>query len=195
MDFNEDYILSSNRVTLRPLELRDLDQLYTFAEQEPGLWDYSLLSGAGRENMKRYVDIALADRKKGFSYPWIVIDEAVGKMAGSTRFYDIQETHMTTQLGYTWYGKSFQGTGLNKHCKFLLLQFAFEKLGFERVEFRADATNARSIAAMVRIGCTIEGILRSNCKSKDGRRNSIILSILKSEWESEVKDRLQSLLQ
>ncbi|WP_232335693.1 GNAT family N-acetyltransferase [Mucilaginibacter arboris] len=94
-------------------------------------------------------------------------------------------------MGYTWYGKAFQGTGLNKHCKFLLLQFAFEKIGVERVEFRADNNNKRSIAAMQSIGCTVEGVLRSHAPTHDGkRRDSIILSILKDEWFGTVKEAL-----
>ena len=122
-------------------------------------------------------------------------DKQTNKYAGSTRFYDIQVQSHTLQLGYTWYGKDFRGTGLNKHCKFLLLQLAFEELGMERVEFRADARNERSIAAMKSIGCTVEGILRQNVPLRDGgRRDSIILSILKSEWEGGVKERLKGKL-
>ena len=117
-----------------------------------------------------------------------MLDKQTGAYAGSTRFYDIQSAFGTAQLGYTWYGKAFQGTGLNKHCKFLLLRFAFETCGLERVEFCADANNARSIAAMKRIGCTVEGMLRSHMPDADGgRRSSIVLSILRDEWCDRVK--------
>ena len=99
-------------------------------------------------------------------------------------------------MGYTWYGKDFRGTGLNKHCKFLLLQFAFETLGMERVEFRADNNNQRSIAAMKSIGCTVEGVLRNHMPTfgSEARRDSIILSILYHEWFDEVKDNLKAKL-
>jgi RimJ/RimL family protein N-acetyltransferase len=74
---------------------------------------------------------------------------------------------------------------MNEHCKFLLLQFAFETIGFERVEFRADNRNKRSIAAMQKIGCTVEGILRNHLPTGDGsRRDSIVLSMLMGEWPS-----------
>jgi RimJ/RimL family protein N-acetyltransferase len=64
-----------------------------------------------------------------------------------------------------------------------------------RVEFRADATNARSIAAMKSIGCVEEGILRQHQPKPDGtRRDSIVLSILKQEWENGVKERLRERL-
>ena len=85
-------------------------------------------------------------------------------------------------IGYTWYGKEFQRTGLNRHCKLLLLTHAFEVLEMERVEFRADAKNARSITAMQGIGCTLEGTLRNDCTAETGRRDSVVLSIIKSEW-------------
>ncbi|MNH34817.1 hypothetical protein D3C79_954410 [compost metagenome] len=98
-------------------------------------------------------------------------------------------------MGYTWYGKDLQGTGLNKQCKLLLLEFAFDKLGVERVEFRADNNNTRSIAAMKSIGCTVEGVLRSHMPdSFGGRRDSIGLSILRNEWENGVKENLKSKL-
>ena len=99
-------------------------------------------------------------------------------------------------MGYTWYGKDFQRTGLNRHCKFLLLSFAFEDLRMERVEFRADNDNERSVAAMKAIGCKVEGVLRSHMPTKDPevRRDSIILSILKDEWFGGVKERLHQKL-
>ena len=145
------------------------------------------------------MDIALKAKKNKTAYPFIVFDKKAGNYAGSTRFYDFQAHHETTQLGYTWYGKDFQGSqntethilpSLNKNCKFLILSFAFEEIGLQRVEFRADNTNERSIAAMKSIGCKVEGVLRSNCKSVDGRRDSIILSILRDEWFGEVKQKL-----
>jgi RimJ/RimL family protein N-acetyltransferase len=96
-------------------------------------------------------------------------------------------------LGFTWYGKEFQGTDLNKNCKFLLLEFAFETVNMQRVEFRADNENKRSIAAMKSIGCVEEGILRSNSPKTDGgRRDSIVLSILKDEWFAKVKNDLKA---
>jgi RimJ/RimL family protein N-acetyltransferase len=133
--------------------------------------------------MQTYIHYALKNRTSGDEYPFIVFDKQTSLYAGSTRFYDIKMEWQTIQLGYTWYGEKFRGIGLNKHCKFLLLQFAFETMNALRVEFRADARNALSIAAMKSIGCRTEGILRSNMPlNGGGRRDSIVLSILKSEW-------------
>lgn len=189
------YQLEDDRALLRPLLATDYDHLLPFAIEEPELWQYSLTQAAGPDGLRQYLHDALEGRTSGREYPFIVWDKKAGAYAGSTRFYDIQPFHQTTQLGYTWYGKAFQGTGLNRHCKMLLLQFAFEVMQVVRVEFRADATNQRSIAAMKSIGCTEEGILRSHVVKHDGiRRDSIILSILKQEWEGGVKERLQAKL-
>lgn len=198
-NFNKDYRLENERVMLRSLKDSDFDNLLPYSLNEPTLWQYSLIQANGEENLKKYIDLALNARIAETAYPFIVFDKMSEKYAGSTRFYDFQVQHETTQLGYTWYGKAFQGSqvlkstiipSLNKYCKFLLLSFAFEEIGLQRVEFRADNTNKRSIAAMKSIGCKVEGVLRSNCKSLDGRRDSIVLSILKEEWFGEVKQKL-----
>ncbi|HBL79656.1 MAG TPA: N-acetyltransferase [Aequorivita sp.] len=191
-NFLQEYILENDRVRLRPLHHKDLDLLLPFSEQEPEIWNYSLQPANGLENLKTYIDAAIFGRTQETAYPFLVFDKRTGEVAGSTRFYDYQQTHNTVQLGYTWYGKKFQGRGLNKQCKMLLLQFAFETLDLDRVEFRADAKNARSISAMKSIGCTVEGILRNNCAAPEGRRDSIVLSILKDEWFGGVKENLKA---
>lgn len=189
---NENYILEDDRVLLRPLEENDFVHLLSIALNEPETWDYSLITAAGEQGLKDYLQIAINARKSGKEYPFIVFDKKNNEYVGSTRFYDINLPYKTLQLGSTWYGKKFRGTGLNKHCKFLLLQFAFDELGMERVEFRADNSNAKSIAAMKSIGCKVEGVLRSHMPTRtEGiRRDSIILSILREEWFNEVKENL-----
>ncbi len=188
--FNSDITLENNTVRLEPLQKHHYDLLLQFSLREPDLWKYSLTPGDGEENLKTYLEMAISAKEQSDSYPFIVFDKRTNEYAGSTRFYDFQEKHKTVQLGYTWYGKKFQGTGLNKNCKFLMLKCAFETLNLERVEFRADANNSRSIAAMKSLGCQEEGILRSNCASPTGRRDSIVFSILKEEWHLSVKDKL-----
>lgn len=189
----KEYILEDDCVLLRPLQQDDCNNLRYFSENEPDIWTYSSQKAAGEDHLKKYIEFALNARAAGNEYPFIVFDKRTGSYAGSTRFYDIQPQHLMLQLGFTWYGKAFQGTGLNKHCKYLLLEFAFETMGMERVEFRADNQNARSIAAMKSIGCTPEGVLRSHAIKSDGtRRDSIVLSILKHEWLSHVKENLKN---
>lgn len=184
--------LEDDRVLLRPLQSIDFEYLKPFSLYEGDLWNFSITSAAGEDNLRKYIDKAFQGREVGLEYPFIVFDKLTKQYAGSTRFCDIQPFHKSLQLGYTWYGKAFQGTGVNKHCKYLLLEYAFDQLGMERVEFRAHLENERSIRAMKSIGCTEEGVLRSHVVGSTGqRRNSIILSILQKEWHAGIREMLR----
>jgi RimJ/RimL family protein N-acetyltransferase len=194
-DCTKEYILEDNRVMLRPLILTDIAYLTPYVQNEPSIWAFSLMSICTKEDLEQYIKMALLAREEKKEYPFIVFDKQTQTYVGCTRFYDIQINAQSAQLGYTWYSQKVWGTGLNQHCKFLLLQFAFEQMQWARVEFRADNNNKRSIAAMQKIGCKVEGILRSHLPKPDGtRRDSIVLSILKSEWEATVKTNLQNQL-
>lgn len=182
-DTSANLILENERVLLRPLMQEDAVLLAPFVKNEPSLWKYALTPIETEQDLAQYITDAIKAKELGMAYPFIVFDKVQNKYVGSTRFYDIQHHFKTTQLGYTWYSETVWGTGLNEHCKCLLLTYAFETIGFERVEFRADNRNKRSIAAMQKIGCTVEGILRNHLPTSDGtRRDSIVLSILKKEW-------------
>ncbi len=190
--FENDLILENDFVLLRPLVEKDFENLLSFSLNEPEIWKYSLVSADGSENLKNYITIALKAKQTKTEYPFIVYDKIKEAYAGSTRFYDINFPFKTTQLGYTWYGNDFRGTHVNKNCKYLLFEFVFEKLLFERLELRADNLNERSIAAMKSIGCRIDGILRSNMPTRNPsiRRDSIVLSVLKDEWFESIKFNL-----
>ncbi len=196
LEIPQNNILEDNIILLRPLEVNDVDNLLYISINEPETWEYSLTRANGKENLENYIALALKAKENKIEFPFIVFDKKSGKYAGSTRFYDINLNFKTVQLGYTWYGKEFRGTNVNKHCKYLLLQFAFETLGMERVEFRADNNNLRSIVAMKSIGCKVEGVLRNHMPTFETeiRRNTIILSILKNEWFDEVKNNLKNKL-
>ncbi|CAD0008081.1 GNAT family N-acetyltransferase [Flavobacterium salmonis] len=196
LNFTDNIFLEDDFVLLRSLQESDVENLLEISINEPETWKYSLVGADGKENLINYIQSAIKAREAKKEFPFIVFDKKSQKYAGSTRFYDINLDFKTLQLGYTWYGSVFRGTGLNKHCKFLLLQFAFETLGLERVEFRADNNNDRSIAAMKSIGCKVEGVLRSHMPTaEDGvRRDSIVLSILRNEWFGEVKEKLKQKL-
>lgn len=178
-----DYVLEDDVALLRPLQETDHVHLLPFIRDEPELFRYATFQPIGADGLTSYITAALRARAAQAGYPFIVFDKRTEEFAGTTRFYDLQQDFATVQLGYTWYGARFQRTGLNQRCKYLLLDFAFRIMGMERVEFRADARNARSIAAMKSIGCTVEGVLRSAAPTpQGGRRDSIVLSILRGEW-------------
>lgn len=185
-------VLENSRILLRPIQESDFDNLLPFSLNEPDIWKYGLITATGEENLRNYISGAVKNMKEKKEFVFIVFDKKADRYAGSTRFYDIQQDHLTTQLGYTWYGKEFQRSGLNRHCKLLLLTWVFEEWGMERLEFRAHAGNEKSITAMKAIGCVTEGILRSHMPTVDGsRRDSIVLSILKQEWFDSVRKLLQ----
>ena len=190
----ENFVLENDSVRLEPLTNSHFEHFLYFTKTEPTLWKYSSQQPNTEENLKIYMEIARSAKEKGTAYPFVVFDKRVQQYAGSTRFYDINLNHKIASLGYTWYGSSFHGTGLNKNCKLLLLDFAFNEMKLERVQFEADATNERSINAMKSIGCTVEGIHRSNRTMPEGRRDSIVLSILRDDWVSSLRSQLVSKL-
>lgn len=182
-DFRQDIILENQRVLLRPLCLDDIKYLEEYAMQSPEIWNYSLVPIKNTEDLENYIHAALADKIAKTAYPFIIFDKIMNKYVGCTRFYDLQLSNATSLIGYTWLSQTTWGTGLNTHCKYLLLTHAFEKMELLRVEFRADARNKRSIAALEKMGCTIEGVLRNHLPTADGsRRDTMVLSLLASEW-------------
>jgi len=194
-DFTKDYILEDDFVKLCSLKKIHVEHLLEVSN-EASVWKYLTDKGNGLKNLTEYVLSTVNKRKLNKEYPFIVFDKIKNEYAGTTRFYDYSEELKTIKLGHTWYGEKFRGTGLNKHCKYLLFEFAFEKLQVERVGFGAHIENKRSIAAMESVGCKKEGVLRNFIPSLDGkgRADVILLSILKDEWINTIKKELQQKL-
>jgi len=182
-NFDSEIILENDVVKLRSIKLSDVQHLTTIS-LEPNIWDYSFVKGDGKQNLTSYISQAIKARENKTSYSFIIYDKRKQEYAGCTRFCDINTLLNTTRLGYTWYGKNFQGTGLNKHCKYLLFQYAFEYIGFERIGLGSYIENVRSINAMLSVGCKKEGVFRNMFPSVtgEGRTDAILLSILKEEW-------------
>lgn len=192
-DTTQEIILENEFVRLSPLKQSDEVHLIPFAIEEPTIWKFSLKPLIGESGMKAYISNTINQRAAGKEYAFIIFDKVKNKFAGATRFYNIQPEHSALSIGHTWIGSAFRGGLLNKSCKYLLLKFAFESLKSERVEFRADANNELSISAMKSIGATHEGTLRSDVSTGENlgtRRNSVVLSILKAEWNDTVKSDL-----
>lgn len=194
-DFSKDYILEDHIVRLRPLQIEDVSNLLQIAN-ESGIWEYSFAKGNGVENLTKYIQETIQNRENKKEYPFIVIDKRTNEFAGCTRLSDINLDLQATRLGYTWYGEKFQGTGLNKHCKYLLFEFAFNQMEMERIGLAAYAENSRSINAMKSVGCVEEGKFREIFPSENNKKRSdaILFSILKKEWTDSKKDILKSKL-
>ncbi|RKR14880.1 RimJ/RimL family protein N-acetyltransferase [Maribacter vaceletii] len=191
-NFLENYILENDRVKLSPLHSFHINELVSISE-ESDLWTHFIEKGNGRENLEAYINESINNRKLKKEYPFIVFDKKNEKYAGTTRFYEYSQELKNIKLGHTWYGKEFRGTGLNKHCKYLLFQFVFDILELERIGFGASSENEISIAALQSVGCKKEGILRSFLPSSisSKRVNIVLLSILKEEWIKKERDILK----
>ena len=180
--------LENIRVLLRPLALTDEAELQIIAS-DPALWIYGLSDLSHSGELRKYIGKALADRESGNCAVWTIIDKRTNKIAGCTRLAEISWKDERGQIGWTWLGKEFQGTGLNKAVKYLILEYGFDKLNLNRIELKADERNLQSRKAMKSIGATEEGTLRQHMKIHDGYlRNTVFYSFLKSEWE-EIKRR------
>jgi len=184
MDFAQNIFLENDRAQLRPLAATDVDLLHGPAA-DPELWLYTLTRADDRASLEGYVTAALQGRQQRQRYPFLVIDRQTGRVAGSTSYYNVVPDDQRLSIGYTWIGRDFQRTGLNRACKHLLLRYAFEELGYERVELETDARNQKSRNAMSRMGATEEGTLRSHRNTQGGiRRDTVIFSIIRPEWEA-----------
>ncbi|WP_289044395.1 GNAT family protein [uncultured Olleya sp.] len=176
--------LENDRVKLIPLDLTNYKHLTTIASEKDLIY-YSPNQIDTPETLKQYVQVALDGFKQNITLPFIVFDKDKQAFAGSTRFGLIHHKNKVLHIGWTWIGKTFQGTGLNSQMKFLMLQYAFETLDFEKVEFRIDERNIKSRKAVEKLGATLEGLLRQNTVMNDGfRRNTCCYGILKSEWNT-----------
>lgn len=184
-DLKQDIILENDRTLLSPLQLSDVEKLLPIAEKHTDLLKYSPSRFHNKSFMTNYIRSALSAKSLGIRYPFIIFDKKHQRYAGSTSFGSISNPNQRLEIGWTWITKELQGTGLNKSNKFLMLQYAFEILKFERVEFKTDSRNLQSRRAMKKIGCTYEGELRSHTLMPDGfRRNTVYYSILNNEWQA-----------
>lgn len=178
----KDIVLENRRARLHILTLENYQVLNTIAFQKDLIY-YSPSDISTPKALGNYVKIAVDGLKRGTVLPFVIYDKQAKAYAGSTRFGLINEDHKTLHIGWTWLGKNFQGTGLNANIKFLMLQYAFETLAFEKVEFRIDERNQKSRRAVEKLGATLEGILRKDTLMRDGfRRSTCCYGILKDEW-------------
>ena len=175
--------LENERVKLTLLDLSNYKHLSEIAQQ-PNLVQYSPSKIDTTEDLILYVKNAVECYYQKSAIPFIIFDKQANMYAGSTRFMNINWNYNVLEIGSTWIGKEFQGTGLNTNMKSLMLEYAFDVLNFEKVEFRIDERNLRSRMAVEKLGSKLEGVLRKNLYLLDGfKRNSCCYGILKEEWE------------
>ena len=136
------------------------------------------------EDFEKYLTATIKDKTNGICYPFLIIDKKSDRVAGSTRYGYLNAASQKCEIGWTWCGTEFQGTGLNKACKYELLKFGFENIGFRRIQFSADQENLRSQRAIEKLGAKKEGVFRNNYIAPNGEsRNDVYFSIIKEDWQ------------
>ena len=186
-------VLEGKAVRLEPLTLEHLPALEAIGF-DPSIWKYMIYSVRTPDDLRAWVEAALAAEAAGTALPWVTIkrgeDGAPDEVIGSTRFLDLDLRHRTTELGNTWLTAPYRGTRVNTEAKLLQLTFAFDTLNLLRVSFKTHSANQRSQAAIRAVGGVYEGTFRSHLLMPDGsQRDSCWFSITSKEWP-EVKDML-----
>lgn len=178
----EPVVLEGQAVRLEPLSLEHLPALCEVGLDEE-LWRWIPTPVRSTEDMRRYVESALADRGRGTALPFATVERGSGRVVGSTRFANLERAHRRVEIGWTWIGRPWQRSAVNTEAKYLMLRHAFEAMGMNRVELKTDALNARSRAAILRLGAREEGTLRRHMVTADGRvRDTVYFSIIDAEW-------------
>jgi N-acetyltransferase len=186
-------VLEGTVVRLEPLALHHLDALCAVG-LEPSLWALTTSRIATRGDMQRYVEAALGEQAVGSALPFATVERATNTVVGSTRYGNIVPQHRRAEIGWTWIAPRWQRTAVNTEAKYLMLRHAFDVMACRRVELKTSALNARSRAAMLRIGAKEEGTLRRHMVQPDGSaRDSVYFSVIDEEWPA-VRERLEEML-
>jgi RimJ/RimL family protein N-acetyltransferase len=173
--------LSGQHVRLEPLSREHAPGLRA-ALADGELWRLWYTAAPTPDTLDEYIDIALRNQEAGIDLPFVVRDRA-GEIVGCTRYCRIEQDNHRLEIGYTWYARRVQRSALNTEAKRLLLGHAFDTLGAIAVEFRTDWFNARSRAAIARLGAKQDGVLRNSFRRPDGSmRDTVVFSIIESEW-------------
>ena len=186
--------LEGRTVRLEPLDIeRHWDGLLAIA-MEASLWRYTTAKIRTQGDLRRYLDVALDEQSRGRSLPFATVHRESGRVAGCTRFGNIERTHRRVEIGWTWIGVEFQRTAVNTEAKYLMLRHAFESWGFRRVEFKTSSINDKSKTAMRRLGLVEEGTMRKHMLNDDGgSRDTTYFSVVDDEWPA-MKARLEGML-
>ncbi|GIU07794.1 MULTISPECIES: GNAT family N-acetyltransferase [unclassified Shewanella] len=185
--------LVGEHIVLEPLSLEHQAAL-SIAVADGSLWELWYASAPHSDDMKAYIETALAGETRGEALAFAVRDRYSGEIVGCTRICNWQQQHRRLEIGYTWYSKSAQRSAVNTEAKLLLLSYAFETLDVMAVEFRTHVQNQVSRQAICRLGANQDGILRNHQILDNGTiRDTVVYSIIDTEWP-EIKQGLKDKL-
>jgi RimJ/RimL family protein N-acetyltransferase len=186
-------VLEGEIVRLEPLAASHVEDLARVG-LDPSLWQLQLRPVRSVSDMRAYVKLALEDQRLGRSLPFAIVDQAGQMVIGSTRFMDVAPEHRRLEIGATWLSPAYQRTGANVEAKLLMLEYAFDVAGAQKVVFKTEALNDQSRRAILALGAIQEGVLRRHLTSDDGRRRDMAyFSILDEEWPA-VRERNEARL-
>ena len=186
--------LEGRHVRLVPLVPEHLDGLCAAGADDDLFRWLGDLRFSDRQRASRHLDWSLAEAAAGRAVPFTILLATDGTPVGQTQYLDLQPADRGLEIGWTWIGRPWQRTPVNTECKRLLLGHAFDDLGALRVQLKTDGRNAASRAAMKRIGCRFEGLLRNHRILPDGSlRHSAYYSVIREEWPA-VRQHLDELL-
>lgn len=187
-------VLEGTRVRMEPLSMSLHWEGLLAIGTEPELWKWTLNECTTPEALRAYLERALEEQREGRSLPFATRDLVTGRIAGCTRFGNIDLHHRKVEIGWTWVGKPFQRSHVNTEAKYLMMRHAFETVGCVRVELKTHSMNAKSRNAMLRIGCKEEGTLRKHSVNERGVwRDTVYFSVLDDEWPA-VKAGLEEMM-
>lgn len=182
-------VLEDQGVRLRAITLEDRDDFLRIV-LDPEIWTYFVSVVRSESELDTFIAQAVNDTRAGTRIVFAVVDTSTGAIVGSMAFGNLVEKDRRIEIGWSWLGASYRGTGINRVAKRLLLEHAFEQLQCERVEFKTDVLNIRARRGLTGIGAFEEGVLRSfNYMPCGRRRDAVYYSILRNEW-SGVRDGL-----
>jgi len=182
--FPETLQLETPRVVLRLMQPTDMEALAAIAGPAE-IWKYFTFELNNKETLQYWMDLAMQERAGEKRMPFVIVDKTTNLVCGCTSFGNISFYDKRIEIGWTWLGTASMGSGVNHHAKFILMSYAFDALRFERVEIKTDNLNERAKKALVHIGATEEGVLRSHMLMPHGRRrDSVYFSVLKEDWDT-----------
>jgi len=176
-------VLEGKVVRLEPLGRRHEEGLFEAAKDER-IWRWMPYNASeSGDTFHAWLEEALASSEAGTEGAFATVDVHTGRPVGSTRYLALRPEHRVLEIGWTWLSPAYWQTGANVEAKLLMLEHAFEDLGCLRVEFKTDARNERSRAALAALPAQFEGVFRKHMLVRGGeRRDSAYYSIIDDEW-------------
>lgn len=183
--------LENRFLRLEPLTEARKEELRAACAADPKTWNDLYLYTMLGEAFDRHWARLEAEAAAGRTIAYAAVVEGVCR--GMTTYLGVDPLNHTVEIGATYYDPAQRGGPVNPAAKRLLLAHAFD-CGARRVQFRVDALNARSRAAVLKLGATQEGVLRQDLVTWTGRiRDTVVFSVLAEEWPA-VRERLDARL-